>query len=136
MPFSQEAEIPVVILAAGEASRLKPYSELAPKCLMELEPGVSILDFILERVKRVGLKRVLIVTRPDYSKLLRDRLEEDVEIIEADLSSFENLYSMGLAAKKINGGFLVLMSDHIFEQEILRRMLRGGGLYAHFMWMG
>ncbi len=123
MPFSKADEIPVVILAAGEASRFRPYSELAPKCLMELEPGVSILDFILERVKRVGLKKILIVTRPEGSKLLRDRVADEVEIIEADLGSFENLYSMGLAARRIDGSFLVLMSDHIFECNLLRAVI-------------
>ncbi|MCD6235507.1 MAG: NTP transferase domain-containing protein [Thaumarchaeota archaeon] len=117
------ANIPVVILAAGEATRLRPYSNRAPKCFMELEPGVTILDFILERVRSLGLDRVLDVTRPEFSKLFKERLGDSVEVIEVDRESFGNLYSLGLAAKKVKGPFLALMSDHIFEREMLRVML-------------
>lgn len=117
------SNIPVVILAAGEATRLKPYSEEAPKCLMELEPGVTILDFIVERIRSFGVKDLFIVTRPSHAQVIRERLQDSVEIIEADRESFGNLYSMGLAAKKIRGKFLVLMSDHIFERDLLKVML-------------
>ena len=124
MAYFEADEISAVILAAGEASRLRPYSELAPKCLMELEPGVRILDFIIERVRRAGLRRLLVVTRPGFSELLRKHLDGSVEVIEADLDSFENLYSLGLAARRLDGKFLVLMSDHIFEIDLLEAMLR------------
>ena len=45
---------PVVIIAAGVASRLKPYSNEMHKCLMELEPNVTILDFILNRLEKIS----------------------------------------------------------------------------------
>ena len=117
------ANIPVAILAAGEATRLKPYSDQAPKCFMELEPGVTILDFIVERLRSLGLDDVYIVTRPAYSQIFREKLGDSAKIVEADLDSFGNLYSMGLAAKKIKGRFLALMSDHIFERDLLEAVL-------------
>ncbi len=118
------ANIPVAILAAGEATRLKPYSDQAPKCFMELEPGVTILDFIVERLKAMGLDELYIVTRPAYSQVFREKLGDSVEVIEADLDNFGNLYSMGLAAKKIKGRFLAIMSDHIFERGLLETVLK------------
>ena len=54
--------IPVAILAAGKATRLKPYSDQAPKFMMELEPGVTILDFIIERVKSLGITKIFTVS--------------------------------------------------------------------------
>ena len=123
MPYRQLDDLPAVILAAGEGSRLRPYSLRVPKCLMELEPGVRILDFILERVRGAGLRRIYIVTRRGVSKLIREHVGAEVEVIEADLDSFENLYSMGLAARRIKGKFLVLMSDHIFELALLKAVL-------------
>jgi choline kinase/phosphatidylglycerophosphate synthase len=123
MSFPRVEDISAIILAAGIGSRLRPFSETSPKCLMELEPGVSILDFILERVKRVGLKRIIVVARREFSHSLRTRLPSDVELVELDLDSFENLYSLWMAAGRVNGSFLVLMSDHIFEYELLRRIL-------------
>jgi len=116
-------DVSAIILAAGVGSRLRPFSEASPKCLMELEPGTSILDFILERVRRAGLKRIIVVTRSEFSHSFRARLPNDVELVELDLDSFENLYSLWMAAGRVDGNFLVLMSDHIFEYELLRRVL-------------
>jgi len=115
--------IPVAILAAGKATRLKPYSDQAPKFMMELEPGVTILDFIIERLKSLGITKIFIVARPEYTQTLRDKFGDEVEILETELETFENLYSMGLAAEKIKGKFLVLMSDHIFTRDLLKTVL-------------
>jgi len=123
MSFPHSEDVSVIILAAGIGSRLKPFSEASPKCLMELEPGVSILDFILERVRRAGLRRIIVVTRREFSHSIRARLPNDVELVELDLDSFENLYSLWAAVGRVDGSFLVLMSDHIFEYELLKRVL-------------
>jgi len=40
-----------VIFAAGMASRLGPYSSDSPKCLFELDPGVTILSFIISHAR-------------------------------------------------------------------------------------
>ncbi|MGQ9479685.1 MAG: NTP transferase domain-containing protein, partial [Thermoproteota archaeon] len=88
--------LPVVIIAAGVASRLKPYSEEVPKCLMELEPDVTILDFILSRVEEIKPSRILIVTRPRFRRMLEERLKGRVEIVETDIEEFGNLYSVSL----------------------------------------
>jgi len=115
--------IPVAILAAGKATRLKPYSDQAPKFMMELEPGVTILDFIIERLKSLGITKIFIVARPEYTQVLREKFGDKVKILETDLETFENLYSMGLAAEKIKDRFLVLMSDHIFTRDLLKTVL-------------
>ena len=121
------ANIPVAILAAGEATRLKPYSDQAPKCFMELEPGVTILDFIVERLRSLGLDDVYIVTRPAYSQIFREKLGDSAKIVEADLDSFGNLYSMGLAAKKIKGrgGMVAYLGTN--DRSHLRERSLGGG---------
>ncbi len=122
---------PVVIIAAGVASRLKPYSEEAPKCLMELEPGVTILDFILKRIRNIIPGRVIIVTRPKFRSLLEEKLKGEAEIIETDIEDFGNLYSVSLALKQLSGeGFLLLMSDHIYEKSMIEKTLSSGGKAA------
>lgn len=116
--------LPVVIIAAGVASRLRPYSEEIPKCLMELEPGKTILDFILSRMEKFNPGRILIVTRPRFRRVFEERLGSRVEIVETDVEDFGNLYSVSLALKRLNtGGFLLLMSDHIYEKTIIEEVL-------------
>lgn len=116
--------LPIVIIAAGVASRLKPYSNEMHKCLMELEPNVTILDFILNRLGKINSSRTLIVTRPQFRGVFEERLKEKAELIETDLEEFGNLYSVNLALKQLGGGsFLLLMSDHISEQSILDEIM-------------
>lgn len=124
-------QLPVVIIAAGVASRLKPYSEETPKCLMELEPGVTILDFILSRIRDVNPSRVLIVTRPEFRSILGESVSGRAEVVETDREDFGNLYSVSLALKRLGSeGFLLLMSDHIYEKSMLEKVLASGGEVA------
>lgn len=123
--------LPVVIVAAGVASRLKPYSEETPKCLMELEPGVTILDFILNRLEDVNHPRIFIVTRPQFRGMLEEKLEDRAELVETDIEEFGNLYSVSLALKRLNAdGFLILMSDHIYEKAVIEEVLSSGSKAA------
>ncbi|HJX02603.1 MAG TPA: sugar phosphate nucleotidyltransferase [Candidatus Bathyarchaeia archaeon] len=115
---------PVVIIAGGVASRLEPYSGETHKCLMEFEPNVTMLDFILNRVEKINSPRILIVVRPQFQSVFEERLKGKAELIETDVEEFGNLYSVSLAMKRLDASsFLILMSDHIFEQSILDRVL-------------
>lgn len=115
---------PVVIIAGGVASRLEPYSSETHKCLMELEPNVTILDSIMKKIEKTNPPRTLIVIRPEFKKIFEERLKGKAELIETDVEEFGNLYSVSLAMKRLDASpFLLLMSDHIFEQSILDRVL-------------
>lgn len=113
---------PAVIVAAGVASRLRPYSLEKPKSLMELEPGLTILQFVLERLRRAGLAPVYVVTRRELGKYFRE-LPAPFAVLTVDEEEFGNLYSVYTALRHVQPPFLVAMSDHIFEYEILRRLL-------------
>jgi len=115
---------PVVIIAGGVASRLEPYSGETHKCLMELEPDVTILGFIMKRIEKINPPRILIVIRPQFKNMFEERLKGKAELVETDVEEFGNLYSVSLATKRLDAGsFLLLMSDHIFEQSTLDRLL-------------
>lgn len=123
--------LPVVIIAAGVASRLKPYSEETPKCLMELEPEVTILDFILSRLEDVNPPRIFIVTRPQFRRVLAEKLKWKVDLVETDKEEFGNLYSVSLALKRLDAdSFLILMSDHIYEKAVVEEVLSSGSKAA------
>jgi choline kinase/phosphatidylglycerophosphate synthase len=124
MKWGELPMLPVVIIAGGVASRLEPYSEETHKCLMELEPNVTILDFILKKVEKTNSPRILIVIRPQFKNTFEEKLKEKAELVETDVQEFGSLYSVSLAMKRLDASsFLLLMSDHIFEQSILDRVL-------------
>jgi choline kinase/phosphatidylglycerophosphate synthase len=116
--------LPIVIIAGGVASRLEPYSGEMHKCLMELEPNVTILDFILDRIGGINSPRVLAVIRPQFEKAFEEKLRGKAELVETEVEEFGNLYSVSLAMNHLDAGsFLLLMSDHIFERSILGKIL-------------
>jgi len=118
-----------LILAAGQASRMRPYSREMPKCLFELAPGLSILDYTLRVLREEGVDRVVVVTRPSLKQAFVERYGSSVEVVTTDAEEgFGNLYSLKAGMDAVDGEeFLLLMSDHIFEPKILRRLIRGGG---------
>jgi len=120
---------PALILAAGRATRMQPYSREMPKSLFELAPGLAIMDLAIRWLREEGIQRVVIVTRPSLVPALRKRYGDSVEIVATDVEEgFGNLYSLRAGMRALDSEeFLLLMSDHIFEPDILRRLLRRGG---------
>ncbi len=123
---------PVIILAAGKATRMKPYSSEVPKALFELVPNLTVLDLTIRWLKEEGIKDIIVVTRPSLLRFFVERYEKNVRVIATDKEEgFGNLYSMLAGIREVDSSeYLVLMSDHIFELEILRRILKRGGRKA------
>lgn len=127
-PISPGRKPPAIILAAGKATRMRPYSLEVPKALFELAPNLTILDLTLRWLREEGIEEIIIVTRPSLTRFFVERYGESVKVVATDREGgFGNLYSFltGVEAAK-SSEYLVLMSDHIFEPEILRRMIRRG----------
>jgi choline kinase/phosphatidylglycerophosphate synthase len=112
-----------IICAGGLASRMGKYSSNSPKSLFELEPGITILDHVLERIESAKPQKIVLVTRPEFRDSFERRVGDRVEIIEADLDEFENLYSVYLALNRVGNPFLIAMSDHIFESSMLMDLI-------------
>ncbi|RLG46611.1 MAG: hypothetical protein DRO06_04145, partial [Thermoproteota archaeon] len=85
---------PALILAAGKATRMGPYSRETPKSLFELAPGLAILDLTLKWLRREGFSRVVVVTRPSLAPAFRERYGDSVEVVTTEgEEGFGNLHS-------------------------------------------
>lgn len=116
-----------IILAAGRAVRLRPYSAERPKSLMEIAPGVTIIDLILKQLHEIGVTEVIVATRREYVSAFKERLAKRARIVIVDANSEGSLHSLALASEAVGARrVLVIMGDHVFEPEILRRLLKEG----------
>ncbi len=122
--------VQALILAAGKATRMRPYSEEVPKSLFELAPGLTIMDLILWLLEELGVERVVVVTRRKFERVFRERYGDKVELALVDEGDFGNLYSMSVGMERVQGDFLLLMSDHIMELDVLKRLIKGKGREA------
>jgi len=116
-----------VVIAAGSATRLAPYSSPAnPKALMELEEGVTILGHILGQLRRCGIEDIVVVVRAEAADRIRENVDGVRLVALSTQEEFGNLYSAFVGCGDSADGFLLLMSDHIFELEVLRRLIERG----------
>ncbi len=115
-----------VILAAGRGSRLGPYTEAIPKCLVEVG-GISILDRMLKILNVSGVKKVIMVLGYRSDSILNQveswRQSLDiVTIINHEWETTNNVLSLQKAIPEIHEDFYLLESDLVFTQDIFKKM--------------
>lgn len=113
------AEIKVVILAAGEGNRLRPYTSDRPKCLVEVE-NCSLLDHQLDVLRSCGLKRVLVIGGYRADQLERSEFDLQINARYAETNMVWTLFS---AEGHLNGDVLVSYGDIVYSREILEQLL-------------
>jgi len=118
-----------LIIAAGYGSRLRELSDSKP-----LTPvaGVRLIELGIRQAVAAGVGRVVVVT---------GHKADELEAFLADLSrrsgiaivcerladwSTPNGHSVIAGASRCAGDYLLMMADHMFDVEILRRLLAQG----------
>jgi choline kinase/phosphatidylglycerophosphate synthase len=117
-----------VILAAGFATRLRSVTRGTPKSLIELEPGVTVLDYIVNAFHEVGINKIYVVTRPDvmhFFKGFRGVNVVAVDVVEGD----GNLWTLYQAIRYlremgVEDDIVLSMSDHVYEVAILKNLVK------------
>jgi 1L-myo-inositol 1-phosphate cytidylyltransferase len=117
-----------VILMAGAGSRLRTDGTSLPKPLVPVF-GRPLIVYALEALARAGIKKVYFVVG-----FQRDLIKAQVRSLipaELDVCFVENLdwqkqngISVLAAANQVEPPFLLIMSDHLFDQSILDLLLR------------
>lgn len=117
-----------VILAAGFATRLRSVVSGIPKTLIELEPDVTILDYVVGVFREVGVKDIYVVTRSELEQFFRGR--GDVEVLVIDVAEGDgNLWTFYqalrvLKSRGVEDDIVLSMSDHIYEIAVLRKLVK------------
>ncbi|MGA1199454.1 MAG: NTP transferase domain-containing protein, partial [Candidatus Latescibacterota bacterium] len=116
-----------VIIAAGMGSRLRGYGSDMPKPLVPVA-GVPLLKRTILSAKRGGISELVVITgfRGDE---IRSALMDDAQFVDLDIDWVHNAdWERGngvsvLAAKEyVDEPFVLLMSDHLFDPEVLVKL--------------
>ena len=116
-----------LLLAAGTGSRLFPLTKSSPKCLT-LVNDKSILERLVENLKKQGFKRLVIVTGYK-NECIVDFLgsksgDISIEYIHSPLyRTTNNIYSLWMARNIINEPFVLLESDLVLNTSLLNEMV-------------
>jgi len=109
----------VIIIAAGQGSRLGNLTKELPKPLLDIN-GKSILERQIELFHKFGIKDIVIVRGPHKEKFhLNDvRYIEDTNYLYGEQTS-----SLMFARNEIIGDVIISFGDIIFDEAILKQLL-------------
>ncbi len=112
-----------VILAAGLGSRLKPITNEAPKCLIEVN-GKPIIQHVFENLQKFGIDEVLVVVGY-LGGILMERFGnrfENLNIMYRWNEIYDetnSMYSAWIARDYLEGGCLLIEGDVLFGDDFL-----------------
>jgi len=107
-----------IILAAGMGSRMGTLTKSKPKCFLKVD-GSSIIKKLLNQLKKIGFKDISIVT--GY-KAREFKFKNINYFHNREYKSTNMVYSLMKAKKKLNDDILIIYSDIIISDEILKKM--------------
>jgi choline kinase len=120
-----------VILAAGCATRLRPYSDDTPKTLLPVA-GVPILRRTITSLLRCGIEQFVIGTGY-LEHMVREAVARwfpglDVTFVtNADFRTTNNGYSLSLLREHLeNDAFILLDGDVVFDIAVIEHLLERG----------
>ena len=117
-----------IILAAGMGRRLKEHTRDVTKCMVKIN-GVTLIERTLSILDKLGLNRIVIAVGYQSGSLTSfvDSLPLSTPVEYVPNEAYDrtnNIYSLFLARRKLmEDDTLLLESDLIFEESIVRRLL-------------
>ena len=110
-----------VILAAGMGTRLGNFSHCKPKGFLQLS-AYTLIEESLHRLVQAGVEEIIIVTgfEAECYQKLAEQFDGLVHIVHNDkFNESGSLYSLSLATPLLQGDYLLLESDIIYESRAL-----------------
>jgi len=122
-----EKKMKALIIAAGKGSRLGNLTKDEPKPLIRLL-GLSLLERVILTARETDIHEFVIVTGylgERIKKKLGDGERYGIEITYIENREWErgNGVSVLKAEESLKEKFLLLMSDHIFDERILKELI-------------
>ncbi len=117
----------VIILAAGQGTRLRPLTDEYPKCMVKIN-GKSIIDRQVETIKAAGIREEQIYVVTGYrSDVLRQHfIDTGITCIENEQFKTTNMVCSLMCAEKImeeESDIIISYGDIIYEIEVFNKIL-------------
>lgn len=111
-------DVKAIILAAGEGSRLRPYSEDRPKCLVEVD-GQSLLDRQLAILESESINPVILIGGYRVDMLDRPGIEIRTNPRYGETNMVWTLFC---AEDDLEGDLLLCYGDIVYSRDVLKKV--------------
>lgn len=114
----------MIILAAGQGTRLRPLTNNKPKCMVEYE-GVPIINYIIETTKKLGIEEVAVVSGYKKDVLEYHLRDENITFLTNPDYKYTNMVSTLFCAESfMDDDIIISYSDIIYKEEILEKLIK------------
>lgn len=117
-----------MILAAGFGTRLKDLTKSVPKCLIPLCDGSTMLDRIVQRLKRAGIKEIIINLHYLPEKIKEHVTSKKNYDIEIEFSIEDKILGTGGGLKKARRFFdknpFILHNSDVFSSIPIDKLIQ------------
>ncbi|MGG7147234.1 NTP transferase domain-containing protein [Clostridium butyricum] len=112
----------LIILAAGQGTRLAPLTNTKPKCLVELK-GIPLIEWQISVAKNIGIKDIIVLRgykgeQLEYLKDLGITLIDNFEYKSTNM--VETLFK---ATDYLNDEVIISYGDIVYEEDVLKKVL-------------
>ena len=118
--MDDKAGLKAIILAAGEGTRLRPYTLDRPKCLVEVD-GLSLLDRQLAVLASEAIHPIVLIGGYRVEMLKRPGIELRINPRYAETNMVWTLFC---AEDDLEGDVLLCYGDIVYSREILQALLK------------
>ena len=108
-----------IILAAGEGTRLMPYTSDRPKCMVEID-GRSLIDRQLEILKNNGISEIIIIGGYKASML---KMKSNKLLINDNYNKSNMLWTLFCAENELHDEVIVSYGDIVYSSNVLQRLI-------------
>ena len=112
-----------IILAAGQGTRLKKYTDNLPKGMLSFM-GKTIIERQIEMYRKCGIEDIIVVRGFAADKI---QYEGVTYYTNEDYANTNMVESLMVAKSEFHDDVIVSYSDILFEEKMLRAMMKSGG---------
>ena len=114
----------MIILAAGQGTRLRPLTNDKPKCMVKYQ-GKPIIDYILDVAKECSVKNIALVN--GYKKEVLEEYLSDEKLNFYTNKEFDstNMVSTLFCAKDfMDDDIIISYADIVYKKEVLEKLIK------------
>lgn len=109
----------LIVLAAGQGTRLRPLTDDRPKCLVELG-GRPLLAWTIAAARAVGIEEVIVVGGYRVDRLANCGAQV---LVNPDFSTTNMVRTLFCARSYFGDGFIMSYGDIAYSPNVLRQVL-------------
>jgi choline kinase len=114
----------IIILAAGQGTRLRPLTNDKPKCMVEYK-NRSIIDYILDTVKECNIDEIAVVNGYKKEVLVEYLKDENITFFTNKQYDKTNMVSTLFCAKDfMDDDLIISYSDIIYTKGVLDKLIK------------